>query len=133
MQIHIAGPSGLRPQLSFIVHRSRSLFDRFANVFCFLSLWMSGISYTYAFLLGAFFECVMCGEHLVPSRDFSWLLQLLCQRWIGCVGIFASLFIAACYVQWERFSKGQGINRLMVFATVFFGFTVTTVSENRPP
>ena len=53
--------------------------------------------------------------------------------WIGCAGIFVPFFIAACYVQWDRVSKGRGTNRLMVFATAFFGLTVTTVSEGRPP
>ncbi|KAF9646494.1 hypothetical protein BDM02DRAFT_3270923 [Thelephora ganbajun] len=62
---------------------------------------MSEISYPFAFLLGAFLECVM-------------------------YGIFFVLLIAACYVQWEKFSKRRGVNRIMVFTTVFFGLTVTT-------
>lgn len=47
---------------------------------------------------------------------------------LGCVmyGIFLILFFAACYVQWDKHSKGRGVNRVMVFTTVFFGFTITT-------
>jgi len=40
-------------------------------------------------------------------------------------GIFICLFFATCYVQWEKFSQGQGVNRVMVTATVFFGFSTT--------
>ena len=38
------------------------------------------------------------------------------------------LFITACYVQRERVLKGQGLNRLLAFATAFFGVSVTVVS-----
>jgi len=61
---------------------------------------MSQISSEAAALIGAFMECMM-------------------------YGIFVPLFIAACYVQWEKVSHGRGINYVMVFATVFFGCTIT--------
>ena len=43
--------------------------------------------------------------------------------------MFISLLIPACYVQWKKFSGGGRLNPVMGFATVFFGFTLTTVSE----
>lgn len=46
----------------------------------------------------------------------------------GCIGIFVTLFIAACCVQWEKFSERGNLNRLMALSTVFFGITVTAVS-----
>jgi len=62
---------------------------------------MPGLSYTFAFFLGTFLECVMYGT-------------------------FLPFFFAACYVQWEKSSKGRGINHFMVSATVFFGLAGTT-------
>jgi hypothetical protein len=50
---------------------------------------------------------------------------------IAYVGVFLALLIAACYVQWDKYANGQGVNRVMAFTTVFFGFTITTVSELR--
>jgi len=41
-------------------------------------------------------------------------------------GIFVPLLIAAWYVQWDKYSKGRGVNPVMVFTTVFFGVTTTT-------
>ncbi|KAF9644526.1 hypothetical protein BDM02DRAFT_3121771 [Thelephora ganbajun] len=62
---------------------------------------MSKVSYAYAVFLGTFLECVM-------------------------YGIFFVLFIAACYVQWEKFSKRREVNHVMAFTTVFMGSTITT-------
>ncbi|KAF9779330.1 hypothetical protein BJ322DRAFT_1089812 [Thelephora terrestris] len=62
---------------------------------------MSNISFAFAFIAGTFLECVM-------------------------YGIFVPLLIAACYVQWEKHSKGRRVHRVMVFTAVFFGLTITT-------
>jgi len=40
-------------------------------------------------------------------------------------GIFLALYVASCYVQWKKFSRGGNINHLMAFTTVFFGITIT--------
>ena len=48
-------------------------------------------------------------------------------------GVFIPLFVTACCVQWNKFSKKQEVNRVMVFSTVFFGFTITFVSKKRAP
>jgi len=70
------------------------------------------------------------GEFLVPL--FAWRVLVLTVG-IGCAGIFVSFFIAACHVQWDRFSSGRGLNHLMAVTTVFFGFATTAVSQKGPP
>jgi len=90
---------------------------------------MSRVSYALAFFLGAFLQCILYGECLVPlpvtkvSR-----LQRVCYA-----GVFVCLFIVACYVQWDKFRRGRGLNLVMALAIVFFGFTLTTVSVEKVP
>ena len=69
----------------------------------------------------------------MSTQSHTQSLPNFCERWTGSPGIFVPLFIAACYVQWEKVSKGRGLNRLMASATAFFGLTVTTVSGKRQP
>ena len=69
----------------------------------------------------------------MSTQFHNFVATVLMSRWIGCVGIFVPFFVAACYVQWEKLSNRRGINHVMAFATAFFGLTVTTVSDERPP
>lgn len=87
---------------------------------------MPGVSYAFAFIAGTFLECVMYGECLLLC-----LAATVCGANSGfiMVGIFLALLIAASYVQWDRYKKGQGVHRVMVFTMIFFGFTITTVSK----
>lgn len=91
---------------------------------------MSTATYALSVIIGTFLECLTYGEYPVLSL---WSRKHSGSYLIGWTGIFICLFVAACYVQWEKFSQGQGINRVMVSATVFFGITTTTVSENHRP
>lgn len=45
------------------------------------------------------------------------------------VGLFIPLLIIAGYAQWKKVSKGRKINLVMAFTTVFFGLSITTVSN----
>lgn len=45
--------------------------------------------------------------------------------------MFVPLLVVAVYAQWKKVSKGQRINAVMAFTTVFFGLTIPTVSKFR--
>jgi len=45
----------------------------------------------------------------------------------GWAGIFVPLVFTAGYVQWKKRLRRDGINKVMVFATVFYGLAVTIV------
>jgi len=92
---------------------------------------MSGSSFAVGYFLGAFLECVTFGGCLITS--ITCVDPRVTQYRVGCAGVFLSFFIAACYVQWDKFSKGQALNRVMALTTGFFGLTTTAVSERRPP
>lgn len=44
-----------------------------------------------------------------------------------CIGIFLPLVFTAGYVQWQKRLRRDGINKVMVFTTIFYGLAVTAV------
>lgn len=51
------------------------------------------------------------------------------------IGAFIPLFLVACCVQWRKRSKKRSVNVVMVFTTVFYGLTITSVCsiQNHAP
>ncbi|KAF9652980.1 hypothetical protein BDM02DRAFT_3183308 [Thelephora ganbajun] len=56
--------------------------------------------FTIPFILGIFFENVL-------------------------YGVFVPFLLTACYAQCRKLVKGRSVNKVMVFATVFYGLTIT--------
>jgi len=84
---------------------------------------MSRVSFLSAFVLGVVFEGILYGTHL--ARVFLPGVCLLTPN--GWAGIFVPLVFTAAYVQWQKRLRRDGINKVMVFATVFYGLAVTIV------
>jgi hypothetical protein len=47
------------------------------------------------------------------------------------IGLFIPLFIVASYAQWKKMSMGRKINLVNAFTTIFFGISITAVSNFR--
>lgn len=81
------------------------------------------MSYLTAFVLGIVFEGILYGTH--PSRVFFPGTRVLTPD-VGA-GVFIPLVFTAGYVQWQKRLRRDGINKVMVFATVFYGVAITMV------
>ena len=84
---------------------------------------MSPVSLVTAYVLGVVFEGILYGTD--PSRVFFPGACLLTPD--GWTGIFIPLVFTAGYVQWQKRLRRDGINKVMVFTTVFYGVAITIV------
>lgn len=79
------------------------------------------------------FTGVFCGS--LPADPPGWYVLHLslaheAQRALyPVIGLFIPLLLVASYAQWKKVSRGRKVNRVMAFATIFFGLTSIAVSN----